>query len=582
VTRYPGRLSRQLNRIFDHGTATGLTEGMLLNRFIAHRDEAAFAALVARHGPMVLGVCRRILADEHEVEDAFQATFLVLVRRAPAIRDGELVGNWLHGVAHRVAVRARAQSAYRRAHLSSGLDSVVNGVAIQVDDTNERDLRAILDEELKRLPGSLRFPIILCYLEGCTHDEAAAKLKWPVGTVRSRMARARTMLRRRLARHGLAADGSALSAALARQTLTVTFVDSTVHASLAFVSNSTPTGRASVAAIALAQGVFHTMTISKIKTLAALALTGALALGGARTLARQFAAPVAIPQAVPAASQASDDQAALLRAVNNIDDLFDDVDRRSRVVQSALRSLRKQIASLPPKVPQLATNPAVTVENGRFRETSKQPASATAAAIGQADPASTPAASGHEKVTDTSGDSSSIGVEYQSPSHFRVGPNIIVVSPTGNKVAFYHTDRERSHAVRLSDGQGTKHTVVPLIDDNIVIVALRITGKDIRRIAVATTLAGRWFAQDLREPAEIASPVVAGGFAYYVMGRYVYAFSTLLPEPRWDVLELPPGSVPRPSSDSFGIRVDHGSHLYRFTKKGKWDDIDANAILDAP
>jgi DNA-directed RNA polymerase specialized sigma24 family protein len=113
VSRYAGAVLEQLSRVFNQGTVVGLTEGKLLERFVAAGDEAAFAALVARHGPMVLGVCRRILRDEHDVEDAFQATFLILVRRAGAIKNGELVGHWLHGVAHRVAVRSRVQAAYR-------------------------------------------------------------------------------------------------------------------------------------------------------------------------------------------------------------------------------------------------------------------------------------------------------------------------------------------------------------------------------------------------------------------------------------------------------------------------------------
>ncbi len=108
MSRYAGAVVKQLQRVFNHGTAAGLNEGALLERFVSAHDEAAFAALVARHGPMVLGVCRRILQDEHDVEDAFQATFLVLVRRAADIRQGNLVGQWLHVVAHKVAVRARA------------------------------------------------------------------------------------------------------------------------------------------------------------------------------------------------------------------------------------------------------------------------------------------------------------------------------------------------------------------------------------------------------------------------------------------------------------------------------------------
>src|SRR5271154_5246916 len=122
VSRYAGAVLEQLNRVFNQGTASGLTEGKLLDRFVTEGDEAAFAALVARYGPMVLGVCRRILRNDQDIEDAFQATFLVLVRRAGAIRDGDLVSHGLHGVAHRVAVRARASAARRHLHEASGLN----------------------------------------------------------------------------------------------------------------------------------------------------------------------------------------------------------------------------------------------------------------------------------------------------------------------------------------------------------------------------------------------------------------------------------------------------------------------------
>jgi RNA polymerase sigma factor (sigma-70 family) len=188
-----------LNRLFHRGTVAGLSEGGLLDRFVTEADESAFAALVSRHGPMVLGVCRRALRDKHDVEDAFQATFLVLVRRARSIRDGELVGHWLHGVAHRVAVRARANAARRYVHERPGAE--VDRAEESTPPTD--DLAAILDEELARLPESLQAPLVLCYHEGLTHDEAAQRLGWPVGTVRSRMARARGVMQRRLTRRGI-------------------------------------------------------------------------------------------------------------------------------------------------------------------------------------------------------------------------------------------------------------------------------------------------------------------------------------------------------------------------------------------
>ncbi len=203
VSRYAGVILGQLDQVFNHGTIVGLDDDKLLKRFVVERDEVAFAALVARHGRMVLGVCRRILHDEHDVEDAFQATFLVLINRAKAIRDGGLLGHWIYGVAHRVAVRARANAA-RRYVREQTLTAAESGVVQpQSPEGERRELLAVLDEELARLPDLLRAPLVLCYLEGLTHDEAARRLRWPVGTVRSRLARARTKCATDLVAEGL-------------------------------------------------------------------------------------------------------------------------------------------------------------------------------------------------------------------------------------------------------------------------------------------------------------------------------------------------------------------------------------------
>src|SRR5262249_38884073 len=155
-----------------------------------------------RHGPMVLGVCRRALADPGEVEDAFQATFLVLVRRARSVRAGDSLGRWLYGVARRVAAKSRARSQRSRAR-STPL--AVEPAAPDPDSSADRiGLLAALDEEGGRLPEKYRAPVVLCHLEGLTHAEAAARLRWPVGTVSGRLSRARGLLRDRLVRRGLA------------------------------------------------------------------------------------------------------------------------------------------------------------------------------------------------------------------------------------------------------------------------------------------------------------------------------------------------------------------------------------------
>ena len=198
-----------VRQLFGAGTLVGMAEGQLLERFSSRRDEAAFELIVARHGPMVLGVCRRVLSDPHDVEDAFQATFLVLVRKAHSLRRRDLLGNWLYGVAHRVAVRARANAARRRTRERSGAEAAAGKPP---RDGDWRDLRPVLDEEIARLPEKYRAPVVLCFLEGQTHEEAARQLRWPLGTVKSRLARARARLQGRLTRRGLAPSAGLLGA----------------------------------------------------------------------------------------------------------------------------------------------------------------------------------------------------------------------------------------------------------------------------------------------------------------------------------------------------------------------------------
>jgi RNA polymerase sigma factor (sigma-70 family) len=173
------------------------TDSQLLKRFAGQRDPVAFAALVRRHGPMVLAVCRRVLCSAHDADDAFQATFLVLVRKAGAIARPELLGNWLYGVAYRVAVKARANAARRsehekRAPVKAWVDPVMEATA--------REERSVLDAELHHMPEQYRAPLVLCYLEGKTNAEAARMLGWPTGSISGRLARARELLRKRLVR----------------------------------------------------------------------------------------------------------------------------------------------------------------------------------------------------------------------------------------------------------------------------------------------------------------------------------------------------------------------------------------------
>jgi RNA polymerase sigma factor (sigma-70 family) len=224
------RLFRQL---FISGPVSGLDEGQLLERFVTANDEAAFSALLALHGPMVLGVCRRVLGDGHDVEDAFQATFLVLVERARSIRDPGRLGPWLFGVARRVAMRARAEAARRQAHQRL---SVHNGTA-EVNSMRPaspyegEDVLGAIDEEFARLPARYREAVVHCDLEGRSYIEAARRLHCPLGTLQSRLARGRAKLRDRLVQRGIAPLAiSAVLAETARAAVPEALAESTIRA----------------------------------------------------------------------------------------------------------------------------------------------------------------------------------------------------------------------------------------------------------------------------------------------------------------------------------------------------------------
>ena len=187
----------------------------LLRQFSVHGDAQAFEQLVVRHGPMVLGVCRRMLRDSHAADDAFQATFLVLVRRATSLRQPELLGNWLYGVAYRIAARARLQSVRRADH---ELRFPTMPETNQTQEVERRELQEVLDEELNQLPREYRDPLVLCYLQGKTNAEAAQLLGCPVGSISGKLSAAREKLRSRLKRRGLVASAGLFGASLLTST----------------------------------------------------------------------------------------------------------------------------------------------------------------------------------------------------------------------------------------------------------------------------------------------------------------------------------------------------------------------------
>jgi RNA polymerase sigma factor (sigma-70 family) len=300
------RVIGHLRSAVDLRTGAEVTDGQLLAGFLAKHNEAAFAALVCRHGPMVWGVCRRVLGNSHDAEDAFQATFLILVRKAASIASRELLANWLYGVAHRTALNAKTTNAKRRAKERQ--------VPVMPElEAGRRDsgpeLQAFLDQELSHLPDKYRVVIILCDLEGKTRRETARELDLPEGTVAGRLARARAMLAKRLARHRVIVSGGALAALLAQD------ATARVPASLALATiralGVPAAGRAVLAGslsdrvVALAKAGLEGMMMTKLKIgtmvlfLIALACCGA----GALTHALATATPNEPPQSTSRKSQ---------------------------------------------------------------------------------------------------------------------------------------------------------------------------------------------------------------------------------------------------------------------------------------
>jgi RNA polymerase sigma factor (sigma-70 family) len=285
-----------------------LTDGELVQRFAACGEEASFAALVRRHGPLVLQVCQRLLEDTHTAEDVFQAAFLVLARKAGTLRKPETVGSFLYGVAYRLAQRARADAARRRRHESR---QAATPPADLLAEVSGRELLAVLEGELDRLPAKYRTPLALCCLHGRTRDEAARQLGWSLRTLERRLQRGRSLLHARLMRRGLGLSALFLGALVTRpaSALPAGLLGPTVRAALAF--HAAPSVQAAGRAALLAQGLLRTMLLGRLKTAASLAVTLTLLAAGAFSVAPPISAartreaqPAAQSQPKPAAPPA--------------------------------------------------------------------------------------------------------------------------------------------------------------------------------------------------------------------------------------------------------------------------------------
>jgi RNA polymerase sigma factor (sigma-70 family) len=279
-----GLALRHIHRLFDGGSVAHLSDARLLERFAGDRDPAAFEGLVARHGPMVLAVCRAVLGDEHDAEDAFQATFLILARKAGSLRVGDTLGGWLYRVAFRAAVQAdraaaRLRAREKEATAMAAIDTNTSTTTESGHDAARADVRRVLHEEIDRLPERHRLPVVLCYLEGLSYEQAAVQLRATVPALRCWLARARERLKARLTRRGITGAGAVLTALLSTRSSTAAVPPSWVRSAVAAAVAGTS---ASGGAALLAQGMMRSMLVTRmvtaaVPTLALAALAGVAA-----------------------------------------------------------------------------------------------------------------------------------------------------------------------------------------------------------------------------------------------------------------------------------------------------------------
>jgi RNA polymerase sigma factor (sigma-70 family) len=321
-----GQAVRQLCGLIQSGAAADHADGLLLERFAHQADQDAFTALVQRHSRLVYGVCRRILGDVHEAEDAFQATFLILARKAATLDRSRPLSGWLYTVASNTALRARAEQARRPRQQPQDLD-----MPEPIRDKSGPELNPTLDAELNRLPDKYRLPLVLCYLEGKTNDEAAHELRWPSGTVKGRLARARDLLRQRLARRGLVLSAVGLTAALADASAAVaappSLIQSTTQAAAAFAAGHVATLTGSAKAVALATEGLRAMTWMKLKLIGTAAVVATIVAGGAGFFTHQMLAAQRQDNGNLRATVAADDKDAkpderLLAALKDVELVF--------------------------------------------------------------------------------------------------------------------------------------------------------------------------------------------------------------------------------------------------------------------
>jgi RNA polymerase sigma factor (sigma-70 family) len=525
-----GSVERQLGVLWASGSLTGLSDAQLLCRFTDSQGttaDSAFSELVDRHGPMVRGVCRQILRHPHDADDAFQATFLILVRKARSIRVRESLAPWLYSVAYRTAQRARASaSRYRQ----EGVDEV-EALGVAPEDSYQFDLRPLLHEELDRLPDKYRAPIVLCHLEGKTHEQAAQLLQWPIGTVSGRLSRGRELLKSRLERRGLAVPSAVFSTTSLSLTESVptSLVESTLMAATRFAAAQS----VSTSVLDLTQGVLRVMLFNKLKAISlAVVLVGAVT-GGAGVWARWI--PGAVQEPVQPAerepSPAPDQPATRANGPNPVDPFQQNLSATG--------------------VPNPGSNGLPVQPVGPLGGTNNGFAGASYGTIRGLPGKNSPALRGRSA---------------QNYSMVKSSGIVVVESPDRGVMQAMSLATDHTTWRKLTIPSGV--TATPIVANDVM--ALHLKGKSIDHVAAFSSYTGEWSAQHLLKPAEEQMvPVIGPGSALYQSGNDFYAFGAS--KGTWGVLHLEGDEKAEAAISPTDISVYQGNRLYIFgLKQGEW------------
>lgn len=504
-------LAQHLERLWNSGTVSGLSDAELVRRFtssVGPAAEQAFEALLGRHGPMVLGVCRHILRRPQDVDDAFQATFLVLVKKAHSIRVDDSLGPWLYGVAYRTAIRARSKVA--RHHLEE-MNDLEAAAADSASGAFAWEIRPMLHEELNRLPEKYRSPIVLCHLEGKSHEEAARMLDWPVGTLSGRLSRGRQLLKDRLQRRGLTASAGMLAARFPGETLPALpprLAELTIKAALG--SGAGPTVSTSV--LTLTQGVLNAMLIHSLKR-AALVLVSVAAVTGAFGFRAGWLPAILGADGGPAPQRQAETKPITAPAPS---------------------------ASIPP-----APIPTQTTVNAPM----------TAGFGGGPTPAYVPPKNFPNMAS------------RRDPFPVFGSQSILMVeSPDSKGVAAMSTEAGNGEWKRYVWPAGQTGTGITGGD----VLTFTMKGEAITEITAFSATTAEWATQRLLNPVkEQIAPILSPGCALFQEGNNFYAFSAQ--KGLWDVLSLRDGEKPRASLTTTYITVQQGDQIYVFPfKQAKW------------